>query len=357
MGHLAAPRAKKSLGQHFLADTSYADRIVAAANLSSTTRSSRSAPAPACSPRRLVQQAGRVVAVEIDQRYVELLRDELGGERALTVIHADILESEPARLIAPDGEPNPYKVVANLPYYITSPVLRHLLEAYPAPALAVVMVQKEVAERICAQPGDLSILAVSVQFYARPELLFVVPSGAFRPAPKVDSAVLRLTLRDSPAVGDVSTEDFFAVVRAGFGQKRKQLVNSLGSGLGLSRERALALLAGAGIEPTRRAETLTLEEWGALARDMPRLTWPGLVRLALCRAQPLLYWGHDDQEIGPRQRRRRRPCSRYRFFHRARHDDRRRDAGRGPVGGPRQRDRKCPSRHRHDADPRWARAA
>lgn len=257
--------AKKSLGQHFLADATYADRIVEAAHLKPTDVVLEIGPGPGVLTRRLVQQAGRVVAVEIDPRMVKLLGDELGGEANLQVVEGDILEAEPAQL-ATGGSAHAYKVVANLPYYITSPVLRHLLEAQPAPELAVLTVQKEVAERICAGPGDLSILAISVQYYATPELLFTVPAAAFRPRPKVDSAVLRLTLRARPAVADVATVAYFQVVRAGFGQKRKQLVNSLGAGLGLGREQALTLLVTSAIEPTRRAETLSLEEWGVLTR-------------------------------------------------------------------------------------------
>ncbi|MGL4651079.1 MAG: ribosomal RNA small subunit methyltransferase A, partial [Caldilineaceae bacterium] len=182
----------------------------------------------------------------------------------LRVTQGDVLEHDPAALVAPAS---PYLVVANLPYYITSPVLRHLLEAAQPPALAVIMVQREVAERIVAPAGDLSLLAVSVQFYAEPELLFTVPADAFRPAPKVESAVLRLRVRPQPAVTDVAPRLYFRMVRAGFGQKRKQLANSLSAGLAMPKPQAVAMLEAAGIDPMRRAETLTLAEWGALARS------------------------------------------------------------------------------------------
>src|SRR5690606_6294340 len=145
-----------------------------------------------------------------------------------------------------------------------------LLEASPPPTLAVVMVQKEVAERIVAQPGNLSLLAVSVQFYAEPRIVQRVPAGAFYPAPKVDSAVVRLDVRDQPAVTTVTPERFFQIARAGFGQKRKQLANSLSAGLKLPKAAVQSAMQAATIDPTRRAETLTLDEWGALCLTLPQ---------------------------------------------------------------------------------------
>ena len=138
----------------------------------------------------------------------------------------------------------------------------------PPPLVVVVLVQLEVAQRICAQPGDLSLLAVSVLYYAQPRLIQRVPAGAFRPRPQVDSAVLRLDVRPHPAIA-IAPDRFFAVARAGFGQKRKQLINSLGSGLQLSRAEIQAALVQAGIDPTRRAETLDLAEWGSLCAALP----------------------------------------------------------------------------------------
>jgi 16S rRNA (adenine1518-N6/adenine1519-N6)-dimethyltransferase len=180
-------------------------------------------------------------------------------------VHADVLESDlPA--LAGEGD---WKAVANIPYYITSPIIRHLLEASRPPALAVLMVQKEVAERICAKPGDLSLLAVSVQYYASPELLFPVPASAFSPVPKVDSAVLRLTPHANPLLPGVDADHFFKIVRAGFSQRRKQLANSLSGALNLPKPEITAWLAAAGITPERRAETLTLEEWGKLSQLDP----------------------------------------------------------------------------------------
>lgn len=275
---------KKSLGQNFLIDSSHLDRIVAAADLAPTDVVLEIGPGVGTLTRRLAAQAGQVIAVELDDRLIDLLRADFADQPHVHIVHSDILEIDPPSLVAahtpatlvdspdansPDGEGrSAYKVVANLPYYITSLVLRHILEASPPPTLAVVMVQKEVAERICAKPGDLSLLAVSVQFYAVPRIVQRVPAGAFYPAPKVDSAVLRLDVRDQPAVTAVSPQEFFRVVRAGFGQKRKQLVNSLSAGLALPKAAVQAALAAAQIDPKRRAETLTLDEWGALAQSL-----------------------------------------------------------------------------------------
>ena len=282
---------KKSLGQNFLVDSRYLDRIVAAADLTADDLVLEIGPGLGTLTRRLAAQAGQVVAVELDTRIIELLRADFADQPHVKIVHSDILEVDPSALVAesraalnrdtpaiaerPDlnvGANNKvganYKVVANLPYYITSLVLRHLLEASFPPALAVVMVQKEVAERICAEPGDLSLLAVSVQFYAVPSLVQHVPAEAFYPTPKVDSAVLRLDVRPEPAVTAVTPKAFFHVVRAGFGQKRKQLANSLSAGLALPKDAVRDALERAEIDPKRRAETLTLDEWGTLCQTL-----------------------------------------------------------------------------------------
>ncbi len=262
---------KRSLGQNFLVERAYLDRIVAAADLTPADRVLEIGPGLGTLTERLAAQAGSVVAVELDDRLIDLLRDRLAVWPNLRIVHGDILRLAPASLLAgsPQSEDFAYKVVANLPYYITSAVLRHLLEAEQRPELAVVMVQKEVADRICAQPGDMSLLAVSVQFYAAPRLVQRVPAGAFYPPPKVDSAVLRLDVYPQPVVSDVPPARFFEIARAGFGQKRKQLANSLSAGLGRPKSEVAAALRAAGIDPARRAETLALSEWrlAALALD------------------------------------------------------------------------------------------
>jgi len=275
---------KKSLGQNFLVDESHLARIAAAADLTADDTVLEIGPGLGVLTRHLVAQAGRVVAVELDDRLIPVLAELFAEQPHVSFVHADILKVVPSELLtdgrprtANDDAPNlqspisnlqspPYKVVANLPYYITSAVLRHLLESPQPPTVAVVMVQREVAQRIVAGPGDMSLLAVGVQFFAQAKIVQKVPAGAFHPRPKVDSAVLRLDVRPQPAVTDVEPGWYFEVVRAGFGQKRKQLRNSVAAGLGLAKETVEAGLLSAGVDPQRRAETLSLEEWGALAK-------------------------------------------------------------------------------------------
>jgi 16S rRNA (adenine1518-N6/adenine1519-N6)-dimethyltransferase len=254
------------LGQNFLTDPFHLEQIVAAAELTSADTVLEIGPGSGTLTRLLAAAAGQVIAVELDPKLVHLLRQEYGQLPNLTVIEADILQVEVATLL-PDSLP-PYKVVANLPYYITSAVLRHLLESTPRPERLVVMVQKEVAQRIVAQPGQMSLLAVSVQFYGQPQIVHRVPAGAFYPPPKVDSAVVRIDIFATPPVPVTDIPHFFRVVKAGFSQKRKQLKNSLGAGLSLPAAVVVTALEQAGIDPTRRAETLSLAEWGRLAAGL-----------------------------------------------------------------------------------------
>jgi 16S rRNA (adenine1518-N6/adenine1519-N6)-dimethyltransferase len=272
---MAHVKAKKSLGQNFLHDRVYLDKIVEAADLAADDLVLEIGPGEGVLTRELAARAAGVVAVELDDRLITPLRAMFATQlQRVQIVHGDILELDPPALIEELAAGFSagrlagglhYKVVANLPYYITSAVLRHLLEARRTPARAVVLVQLEVAERICAVPGDMSLLAVSIQYYAHPQLVQRVPAGAFRPVPKVDSAILRLDVYPQPLV-DIPAEQFFAVVRAGFGQKRKQLLNSLTAGLSRPKAEVIAALTSAGIDPMRRAETLALDEWAALCR-------------------------------------------------------------------------------------------
>jgi 16S rRNA (adenine1518-N6/adenine1519-N6)-dimethyltransferase len=166
------------------------------------------------------------------------------------------------------ASPLEYVVVANLPYYITSAAMRHLLEADPPPTLLVLTVQREVALRIVARPGDMSLLAVSVQFYGQPRIVARIPAGAFVPPPQVYSAVVRIDTFPTPPIDVADIQAFFRVVRAGFGQKRKQLKNALAAGLGLPAAEVSAALTRAGVDPRRRAQTLSLDEWAGLAREL-----------------------------------------------------------------------------------------
>jgi len=253
-------RARKGLGQHFLIDGEVLKNIIAAAELTSTDTIIEVGSGLGVLTRELAQRAGRVIAIELDNKLAALLKQTLAPFNNVTIINDDVLKLEPASL-ATD-----YKVVANLPYYITSPVLRHFLEAPIKPRVMILMVQKEVAEAIAARPGEMSLLAVSVQLYGEPKIISDVPAGCFYPPPKVDSAIVRIDLYPQPKVA-VDEEDFFELVRAGFSAPRKQLANSLAQGLGVPKSDALALLKAAGISPQRRAETLALEEWARLLKE------------------------------------------------------------------------------------------
>jgi len=256
---------KKSLGQNFLVDQAAARRIVAAADLSPADAVLEIGPGLGALTRLLAQAAAQVVAVELDQRLIPVLEHELAAFSNVHLIHGDILELELASLLRPA-----YKVVANIPYYITSAVLRRLLEAAVRPALMVLTVQEELARRIVAAPGEMSLLAVSVQFYGRPEIVARLKAGAFYPRPQVDSAVVRIHIRPQAQALCTGTDAdlFFQVVKAGFSQRRKQLRNALSAGLGRPRELIEAALARAGVDAQRRAETLAVEEWVALAEAL-----------------------------------------------------------------------------------------
>lgn len=253
---------KKSLGQNFLFDPAILDRIVQAGEVGPDDVILEIGPGAGSLTRALAAAASRVVAVELDNRLIPLLEETLGDLPNVELVHGDILEVNLQSLIS-----NTYKVVANIPYYITSAVIRHLLEAPVKPTMIVLTVQKEVAERICAAPPDMSVLAVSVQVYGTPRIAGQIPAGAFYPRPDVDSAMVRIDLFGQPIIANEEADTFFEVVKAGFSQKRKQLRNSLASGLHMKTSEADTLLNMAGIEPARRAETLTIEEWVRLYRD------------------------------------------------------------------------------------------
>jgi len=254
---------KKSLGQNFLVEEHALAKVVAAAELSPTDTVLEIGPGLGSLTRHLAKAAARVVAVELDQNLLEPLNYVLADDSNVEIIHGDILTLQPSSFNLPPF----YKVVANIPYYITSAVIRHLLEAEAKPSRVVLTIQKEVAERLCAQPPDMNLLAVSVQFYSEPKVVAKISAGAFYPRPEVDSAVVRLDVRSEPAVKVPSADEFFRLVKAGFGQKRKQLRNSLSTGLNLPAAQVEAWLTQANIDPKRRAETLSLEEWGDLVNS------------------------------------------------------------------------------------------
>jgi 16S rRNA (adenine1518-N6/adenine1519-N6)-dimethyltransferase len=258
-------RAKKSLGQHFLVDTSVLQTIVEAAELSSADTVIEVGPGLGILTAELAKRAGNVIAVELDTKLASLLKRRLASSANLRVINADILKIRLSELL--EGISH-YKVVANLPYYITSPTLRYFVEALPKPSLMVVMVQKEVGEAIVAEPGKMSLLAVSLQVYSKPKIISRVPAQCFYPQPKVDSVILRFDLLSKPAVKVADMDGFFDLVRAGFSSPRKQLHNSLARSLGRKPAEITLLLEKANIDSKRRAETLSLEEWARLYEVM-----------------------------------------------------------------------------------------
>ena len=256
-------RPQKSRGQNFLVDPFALGQILEAAELSPDDEVLEIGPGLGVLTKALAERVRRVVAVEIDRGMVGALTDALADRPNVEIVEGDALRLDPVEQF----EVRPYKIVANLPYYITSPLLRHYFESSNRPTRMVVMVQLEVAERIVAEPGDLSLLAVSVQFYGRPRLVGRVPANAFLPAPKVDSAMLAIDVRPSPAV-DVEPEQFFKVVIAGFAMPRKQLHNALPQKMWMPPDAAEPALRAAGIDPMRRAQTLTLDEWAGLTREL-----------------------------------------------------------------------------------------
>lgn len=264
-------RPSKGLAQNFLVDEKVRDRIMEVSSLRPGDIVLEVGPGLGLLTRRLAQRAATVVAVELDRRMLPVLADTLRECRNAHIVQGDILEIDPVAEIARAVETQDltklrYKVVANLPYYLTSRVLRHLLGARVRPEDLVVMVQREVAERIVAAPGRLSLLALSVQVFGRSEIAGHVPASAFYPSPKVDSAILHVRVYPSPRIADGELAQFFRVVRAGFAQRRKQLRNSLSHNLHIPRESVLSALSRAGIAAERRPQTLTLEEWATLAR-------------------------------------------------------------------------------------------
>ena len=251
---------RKGLGQNFLLDPVVLDKVVNAAGVTAEDAVLEIGPGLGSLTRHLARAARQVTAVEIDGNLIPLLQQVLAAEPNVRVIHGDILELDPAEIMGGD----PYLVVANIPYYITSAILRHLLDSQNRPQRLVLTMQREVAERICAAPGDLSLLALSVQVYGSPRSVLRIPAGAFYPPPNVDSTTLRIDLHPQPRIPTEQMDAFFRLARAGFSQKRKTLRNALSGGLGWKPDQGVQLLQAAQIDPQRRAETLTIEEWARL---------------------------------------------------------------------------------------------
>jgi 16S rRNA (adenine1518-N6/adenine1519-N6)-dimethyltransferase len=257
---------KKSLGQNFLIDPTALERIVAAAEIAPDGAVLEVGPGLGSLTRYLAVAARRVVAVELDANLIPALEEVLQEFGNVEVVHGDILKLDPAQLMDQAG----YWVVANIPYYITSNLIRHLLEARLKPARLVLTVQREVAERITAGPGEMSLLALSVQVYGEAKIVRRIPAGAFYPPPKIDSSAVAVDLYPEPLISLEDIDLFFRIAKAGFGQKRKMLRNAVSAGMHLSGAQTAELLESAGIDPKRRAETLSIEEWKTLTETYKR---------------------------------------------------------------------------------------
>jgi 16S rRNA (adenine1518-N6/adenine1519-N6)-dimethyltransferase len=254
-------RPHKGLGQNFLQDPLALENIVSAAEIQPSDTVLEIGPGLGSLTRYLAVSAKEVVAVELDENLLPPLRGVLAPYRNIRLLHGDILKLSSKDL----NLENDYIVVANIPYYITSAVIRHLLESASKPRRMVLTVQKEVAQRICAEAGDMSLLALSVQIYGKPRIAAQIPANAFFPAPKVDSAILIVDLYSSSRIREDLLNTFFNLIKAGFSQKRKTLRNSLSSGLHIPPTAAADLLTQGNVDPRRRAETLSIEEWEKLS--------------------------------------------------------------------------------------------
>lgn len=261
-------RPKKSFGQNFLVDDEALKRILAAANLSRTDTVIEIGPGLGVMTEHLARTAKNVVAIELDDKLATLLEERTRETPNLNIIRGDILQMSPSGFV-PE---HPYLVVANLPYSIASGILRHFLEAETKPHRMIVMVQKQVAENICAPPGQLGILGISVQVYCHPKLLFTLKPDSFYPSPKVESAVIELTTYDEPKVPPELIDAFFTTVRGGFRSPRKQIRNSLALGLEVPTAKTGQWLLDAQLDPQQRPQNLTIEEWVHLTQVIDRPT-------------------------------------------------------------------------------------
>lgn len=246
--------AKKSLGQHWLRDHNSLEAMCQAAELTDTDTVLEIGPGLGTLTQLLIEQANKVTAVEFDQELAKALPARVKSEN-LEVVCLDILQFD--FTIMPDN----YKLVANIPYYLTSNLIRRISETDNSPSIAVLLIQKEVAERVVASPGDMSMLSVTAQFYWQTSLGKVVPAELFDPVPKVDSQIVILKHRTKQLFDDVEPHDFFRIVKAGFSQRRKTLLNSLSAGLQIDKNIVTQICQDANIEPTRRPQTLSLEDW------------------------------------------------------------------------------------------------
>jgi len=265
---------KKSLGQNFLIDPNILTRIVDHANISEDTGTIEIGPGIGALTEHLARRSKKVVAFEIDQRLLPILNETLSPYSNVEIIHSDVLKADVKTVIEEKfTDVKDIMVVANLPYYVTTPIIMKLLEEKLPIRGIVVMLQKEVADRISAKPGtkDYGSLSIAVQYYTTAEIVMTVPKTVFVPQPNVDSAIIRLTVRDQPAVEMKDEDFFFQVIKASFAQRRKTILNNLTNQLPLGKEKKEAIVAAlnaAHIEPGRRGETLTIEEFARLSDEL-----------------------------------------------------------------------------------------
>lgn len=275
-------RCRKSLGQNFLVDGNIVNKIVGSAGLAGDDTVVEIGPGLGVLTMAAAEAAEKVIAVEIDRNLVPVLGETLSGNGNVEIVNRDALKVDFDRLVYGDrntsGGQKPYIILANLPYYITTPLIMHILNGGFNYRLMVIMIQQEVARRLDAPPGgkDYGSLTVAVGYHARVEYLFRVPRTVFIPRPEVDSAIVRLSKRDKPAVDVPDEELFFRVVRGSFGQRRKTILNALGSTFkSLNREELTDILNAAGINPVRRGETLSLDEFAEVTKQFYNCFFPG----------------------------------------------------------------------------------
>jgi len=260
-------RPDKSLGQNFLTDSNILKKIIRIAGVTDQDNVLEIGAGLGHLTAQLAQTAKDVVAVELDERFIPVLEENLAEFENVKIIQGDILSFKTSDLVQ-EGD---YLVVANIPYYITSRIIRNLLESERKPNRIVLTIQYEVGQRLCAKTGKMSLLSLSVLMYGEPSLETRIPSGAFFPAPKVDSAVVLVNLYPEPLLDGKEREKFFEIIRAGFLHKRKTLRNTLSKGLAWSPGEAENLLVRVDIDPQRRAETLSMDEWLELTRNYDKI--------------------------------------------------------------------------------------
>ncbi|PIZ00140.1 ribosomal RNA small subunit methyltransferase A [bacterium (Candidatus Howlettbacteria) CG_4_10_14_0_8_um_filter_40_9] len=257
--------AKKSFGQNFLIDKSVVDDLVGTADITKEDTVLEIGPGLGVVTRELLAKAGKVVVLEKDRNMIEILRITCLGKNNLEIVEGDALKINIENII--QGK---YKLVSSLPFYITSPIFRKFLEKEKAPKSISLIVQEEVAEKVTAEAGDMSILAISVQLYGKPEIIRIFNRSSFYPEPGVDAAILKIIPYEK-ALFDVDKKKFFRIVKAGFGEKRKKLVNSLSGGLAIAKGPTLSILKSADLDENIRAEDLSLENWYELYKKLKNM--------------------------------------------------------------------------------------